>query len=1073
MAAKAVLLHRCGQLLVQQPVPAGRVSNGGLENTDSWYIRVALLATAQVEPMRRLRRGSLDGGLGSLRTASALVALAMFAAVAVPLGFAQSALAGEPDTIEGTVTSAATKAPVKGVEVCAGRFVYEQKCVSTGVEGTYVVPASPVPVHVEFNAPSGSGLVSHTFYNDAYIPSQAAELTVPVGEVFTAIDEELLPEGRVEGVVANASTKAPIEGVEVCASPLGAWPEEPTTCVSTDALGVYEILGLAPVQYRVKFNPKALNYLPESPQREYKLYPTVEAGSTTANVDETLPEGGQIEGQVKSAATGLPVTGVQACATGFGPALETKCARTDVEGRYLIDGLERSSYYVSFWPERPYAPQHYEAGKLMLVNQGETLSGVDGSLLAGATISGHVTSASSGEPVQAVEVCLTEYIKEEFDGRADEYNSGYCIEPNAAGEYQFTGIAASTNRVTFHPKPSGYEYEATESGSIHATVGESITGIDAPLRPWHGVIAGRVTNYIGGQGVSGAEVCARTATGESWPSPVCVHANAQGEYGISVLGGRYNVEFSSPSRSQAYVTELYDGKLSTAQAEPVTATTGSTTSGIDAELVERVSPGGIIAGVVTSAANRQPIAGVEVCAYEIWEEEHLFGRCATTESAGKYAITGLISGKYTVEFSSPSNNGLNYITQYYDEASSSSKSKAIAATLDYESVALGVNAQMHEGGRIAGDVDDATSGAPIPGISVCAYAEQEETLVGSCASTGQTGEYTIAGLPQGEYKVEFVVAPESALDYVGQLFDGQSSAKTATLVPVTVGVTTMGINAKLQIGGRISGRVAANSSGPLTNVLVCALATSSEAVACALTGRNGEYTIGGVPAGSYVIAFDDAKTHTVQYYDDQTVYADAQTVDVSVGASTTDIDATLGLAGGPVSSGPPPPITTSPPTPHGQALEEPLTPVSSTSQTPPTSASSQTSSSAASASTSTPTPAQATPVIVAPTPKVVISRSTAVLLLSCSDATCRGSIELTLQIMANRHEGGKAASHRETLVLARGYFSLAKGNSAAAVLHLTAAGRQRLAQVKRHPLAANLILSVQGGKTVIKSVMAY
>jgi hypothetical protein len=94
------------------------------------------------------------------------------------------------------------------------------------------------------------------------------------------------------------------------------------------------------------------------------------------------------------------------------------------------------------------------------------------------------------------------------------------------------------------------------------------------------------------------------------------------------------------------------------------------------------------------------------------------------------------------------------------------------------------------------------------------------------------------------------------------------------------------------------------------------------------------------------------------------------------------------------------------------------------------------------------------------------------LLLSCSDATCRGTIELTSQVMTSRHEGGKAASHRETLVLARGYFSLAKGKSAAAVLHLTAAGRRRLAQVKHHLLAANLILSVQGGKTIVKSVMA-
>ncbi|MGA7704960.1 MAG: carboxypeptidase-like regulatory domain-containing protein [Solirubrobacteraceae bacterium] len=110
------------------------------------------------------------------------------------------------------------------------------------------------------------------------------------------------------------------------------------------------------------------------------------------------------------------------------------------------------------------------------------------------------------------------------------------------------------------------------------------------------------------------------------------------------------MEFSSPRQGQAYVTEFYDGKLSIAQAEPVTVTAGSTTSAIDAELVERTSPGDIIAGVVTSAANQQPIAGIEVCAYEIVEEAHLFGRCTTTESGGKYAIIGLSSGEYTVEF---------------------------------------------------------------------------------------------------------------------------------------------------------------------------------------------------------------------------------------------------------------------------------------------------------------------------------------------------------------------------------------------------------------------------------------
>jgi hypothetical protein len=52
--------------------------------------------------------------------------LAVLAVAALWLGFATAALASEPDTIAGTVTSATTKSPIEGVEVCAGRFVYDR-----------------------------------------------------------------------------------------------------------------------------------------------------------------------------------------------------------------------------------------------------------------------------------------------------------------------------------------------------------------------------------------------------------------------------------------------------------------------------------------------------------------------------------------------------------------------------------------------------------------------------------------------------------------------------------------------------------------------------------------------------------------------------------------------------------------------------------------------------------------------------------------------------------------------------------------------------------------------------------
>jgi hypothetical protein len=988
--------------------------------------------------------------------------LAVLAAIALTLVFASSALAVEGGRITGTVTSAASGEPIAGVEVCRDEDA-EVSCVTTGSAGEYDLGETWGTI--EFIAPAGSGYVHRSYFDGKYIAGEAETVYAP-----TTVDARLPAGGTIGGVVTNASTKAPIEGIEVCVSPVAAWPEEPT-CVSTDAHGVYEIPGLAPVQYRVKFNPGALNYLPETPQREYKQYPQVLAGSTTANVDVALPEGAQIEGLLKSAATGLPIAGVQACATGFGPALETRCATTDAQGRYSIDGLESSSYYMSFWPKRPYVAQRYQAGKPMWVNQGETLSGVDASLLTGATISGVVRSATGGYPLQAVEVCLSEHVVEEFDGMAPkEESSGYCTEPNSAGEYHLDGIATSTDIVQFLPKSNAYDYEEqywnnaateTEATQLHTTAGENITGINAALVPWHGVIAGRVTSYLGGQGVAGAEVCARTAAGDSWPPPDCVHANTQGEYQISVPRGSYNVEFANPPQSQLYVPEFYDGKLSEREAAPVTVSDGSTTGGIDAELVERTTPGAIIAGVVSNAASQQPIAGIEVCAYEASEEEDLFGRCTTTESDGKYSILGLFSGKYTVEFSSPSNSGLNYVAQYYDDATS--PGKATTVTLDSETVALSIDAQLSEGGRIAGEVTDASTKAAVEGIGVCAFSEGAESF--GCASTDSKGEYTISALAGGEYEVEFFSPPDGGLDYVAQYYDGEHKPSAANAVPVVDGSTTQNIEAALERGGRIEGEVTtATTKSAMRDVLVCALVSITESAGCGVTNAHGEYTIPGLAAGSYRVGFDAGKSYVIQYYNDKLSFSGAEGVPVAVDTDTTGIDASMDSVA--PTSPPSPPLkdhsSEAPPPVFGQPsspANDPGTP------TPP-------SESGGEASTPILATAKPSPVVTTSSSTLVVSGGAADLHLRCSQAICIGLTELTIQVITQRHDGKKTVSHRETLVLAKGSFSLTEGKNATAVLRLTAAGKRRLAQAKHHPLAAELICTVQGGKTITKAVMA-
>jgi hypothetical protein len=126
--------------------------------------------------------------------------------------------------------------------------------------------------------------------------------------------------------------------------------------------------------------------------------------------------------------------------------------------------------------------------------------------------------------------------------------------------------------------------------------------------------------------------------------------------------------------------------------------------------------------------------------------------------------------------------------------------------------------------------------------------------------------------------------------------------------------------------------------------------------------------------------------------------------------------------------------------------------------------------------TTTPTaPARsltATPLVTVTTAKLLATGGLAPVHIACSRAACQGSIELVIQIPATDRKDDTAGEHKQTLVLATGSFSLANGKHASVLLHLTPTGRKLLAHAKHHPLAAKLILSPKGGKTMTKAVLA-
>ena len=116
---------------------------------------------------------------------------------------------------------------------------------------------------------------------------------------------------------------------------------------------------------------------------------------------------------------------------------------------------------------------------------------------------------------------------------------------------------------------------------------------------------------------------------------------------------------------------------------------------------------------------------------------------------------------------------------------------------------------------------------------------------------------------------------------------------------VTGGVSGQAILAT----GHITGTVANASAVGLSGIAVVAFARAGsgdwpwQVVSDATTGIDGRYDIGGLPAGSYRIAFyDSSGGYVMEYYDNAPTIDLGDNVFVSAAATTTGVDAVLALA---------------------------------------------------------------------------------------------------------------------------------------------------------------------------------
>ncbi len=500
--------------------------------------------------------------------------------------------------------------------------------------------------------------------------------------------------------------------------------------------------------------------------------------------------GGAIEGTVTDALTGEPLGAtVELYRTDYTLLWSV---HTDSTGGYSLTGLPAGSYLI-LTKAAGYIIEAYDdilchpqrgcdmspEITRITVTEGSTTSGIDIALHPGATITGRMTSATTGEPISITLVIydpVARYLVETFSSLTGEYASG--LMP--AGTYYVRTESQEHQNELYDdvPCPLQIGCDWFDGTPIEFDWGQAIGGIDLALDRL-GAISGTVSQRTTGEPIEGAMIFIRKETGNP-------HL-----YTMSSSTGTYLVEMLPPGNYTARVQddyhqgELYDDipceGCDPAAGTPIAVDLNAVTGDIDFAL-ERLAE---ISGRVTHSVTGQPLEFVDV---EVYDASGALIGSGETDTSGDYAVQGLPPGQHFAVAT-----GVLYLDQLYDGlpcegGCDPTAGMPIAASLN--TVTAGIDFALDQLGSIGGRV--LHDGQPVAGARVVIYdgsgGYQRD------AFTDSEGNYVAGILPSGTY---FAIAEHDQLN--DELYDnlpceGGCDPATGTPIHVNINSTTQDVD---------------------------------------------------------------------------------------------------------------------------------------------------------------------------------------------------------------------------------------------------------------------------------------